>query len=57
VPEDDARVAFNLGIGMLAVVEPGEVDAVTRSLTAAGETVWTLGEIVAGDRGVEWVPA
>jgi phosphoribosylformylglycinamidine cyclo-ligase len=57
VPEDDARVAFNLGIGMLAVVEPGEVDAVTRALTAAGETVWTLGDIVAGDRGVEWVPA
>jgi len=57
VPEDDARVALNLGIGMLAVVEPGEVDAVTRALTAAGETVWTLGDIVAGDRGVEWVPA
>ena len=57
VPEDDARVALNLGIGMLAIVEPGEADAVARALAAAGETVWAVGEVVAGDRGVEWVPA
>jgi phosphoribosylformylglycinamidine cyclo-ligase len=54
VPEDDARVAFNLGLGMLAVVEPGEADAVARELAAAGETVWDVGEVVAGARGVEW---
>ena len=57
VPEDDARVALNLGIGMLAIVEPGGADGVARALAAAGETVWTVGEVVAGDRGVEWVPA
>ena len=51
-----ARVALNLGLGMLAIVEPGEVDAVTRALTAAGETVWTVGDVVAGERGVEWIP-
>ena len=44
-------------LGMLAIVEPGEVDAVTRALTAAGETVWTVGDVVAGERGVEWIPA
>jgi phosphoribosylformylglycinamidine cyclo-ligase len=54
VPEDDARVAFNLGLGMLAVVEPGEADGVARALAAAGETVWNVGEVVAGARGVEW---
>jgi phosphoribosylformylglycinamidine cyclo-ligase len=57
VPEDDARVALNLGLGMLAVVEPARAEAVTRALTAAGETVWPVGEIVAGERGVDWAPA
>ena len=54
VPEDDARRALNLGVGMLAVVAPTESAAVMTELTAAGETVWTLGGIVAGARGVEW---
>jgi phosphoribosylformylglycinamidine cyclo-ligase len=57
VPEEDARVALNLGLGLLAVVEPAQVEAVTRALTAAGETVWIVGEIVAGERGVDWAPA
>ena len=56
VPEDDARVALNLGLGMLAVVEPAHADGVARALAAAGETVWPVGEIVAGERGVEWWP-
>jgi phosphoribosylformylglycinamidine cyclo-ligase len=54
VPEDDARSAFNLGLGMLAVVAPAEAVAVAADLTAAGETVWTLGRIAAGERGVDW---
>jgi len=54
VPEDDARTAWNLGLGMLAIVAPDRVDAVTRELAAQGETVWTVGEVVAGPRGVEW---
>jgi len=54
VPEDDARTALNLGLGMLAVVEAARAESVTRALVAAGETVWTIGEIVAGPRGVEW---
>ena len=54
VPEDDARAALNLGVGMLAIVEPGEADGVARALAAAGETVWKVGEVVAGERAVEW---
>ena len=57
VPEDDARVALNLGLGMLAIVERGEADGVARALAAAGETVWTVGEVLAGERGVDWAPA
>jgi len=54
VPEDDARSALNLGVGMVVVVAPGDADAVGAALARAGETVWSLGEVVAGERGVEW---
>ncbi len=37
---------FNCGIGMIAVVEPGAVEAVTRVLADAGESVTVLGEVV-----------
>jgi phosphoribosylformylglycinamidine cyclo-ligase len=55
VPEEDAREALNLGIGMIVVCAPGESDALARDLQGAGETVVRLGEVVAGERGVEWV--
>jgi phosphoribosylformylglycinamidine cyclo-ligase len=54
VPEDDARGAFNLGLGLLAVVARQAAGSVSAELTAAGETVWAVGEVVAGERGVEW---
>jgi len=54
VPEDDAREALNLGIGMVVVCAPGDCDALARDLQSAGETVVSLGEVVAGERGVEW---
>ncbi|HKQ56937.1 MAG TPA: phosphoribosylformylglycinamidine cyclo-ligase [Candidatus Eisenbacteria bacterium] len=55
VPEDDARETFNLGIGMIVVCAPAECDALASDLQGAGETVADLGEIVPGERGVEWV--
>jgi len=55
IPEDDAREAFNLGIGMVVVCAPGEAKGLARDLKRAGETVVSLGEVVAGERGVEWV--
>jgi phosphoribosylformylglycinamidine cyclo-ligase len=54
VPEDDARRALNLGVGMVVVVAAGEANDVMHALTRAGETVWPLGDVVAGERGVEW---
>jgi phosphoribosylformylglycinamidine cyclo-ligase len=44
---------FNMGIGYLLVVPAAEADAVTATLAAGGEQVVRLGEIVAGERGVE----
>ena len=55
VPEDDARTALNLGIGMVAIVAPETAHVVAADLKAAGESVWTLGDIRAGTRAVEWI--
>ena len=55
VPIEDARETFNLGIGMIVVCAPETSETLAADLTRAGETVWTMGEVRAGDRGVEWI--
>ena len=47
---------FNMGIGYVLVAPAARADHVTAALTAAGERVHALGEIVAGERGVELEP-
>jgi phosphoribosylformylglycinamidine cyclo-ligase len=44
---------FNMGIGYVVVVRPTVADAVSVRLRAAGEEVFAIGEVVAGERGVE----
>ncbi len=44
----EAFHALNMGIGMVLVVEPEEVDAITRELTEVGESVTRIGEVVDG---------
>jgi phosphoribosylformylglycinamidine cyclo-ligase len=43
---------FNCGIGMVAVVAPGEVDAALASLQASGESAAVIGSVARGARGV-----
>jgi phosphoribosylformylglycinamidine cyclo-ligase len=52
---EDAEMfrTFNMGIGYVLVVPPDRADRVMAGLTAAGERVHALGEIVGGERGVE----
>jgi phosphoribosylformylglycinamidine cyclo-ligase len=55
---EDAEMfrAFNMGIGYVAVVPAAKADAAASALREAGETVFRLGEIVRGERGVELAP-
>jgi phosphoribosylformylglycinamidine cyclo-ligase len=45
-PEEMART-FNCGVGMALIAAAGEVDGVEKTLRAAGETVWRIGQAVA----------
>jgi phosphoribosylformylglycinamidine cyclo-ligase len=51
---DDAemRRTFNMGLGYLLVVRPGDAARAAQLLTAAGERVFDVGEIRAGARSV-----
>ena len=55
VEEAEMFRTFNMGLGYLLVLPADRADRVTRALTASGETVHAIGEIVAGERGVELV--
>jgi phosphoribosylformylglycinamidine cyclo-ligase len=52
VPERDMFNTFNMGVGMVAVVPGAQADLAVRTLRAAGENAYVLGEIAVGD-GVE----
>lgn len=43
---------FNCGVGMIAVLPAGEVDAVRGAAAAAGDATWVLGQVQSGDRAV-----
>jgi phosphoribosylformylglycinamidine cyclo-ligase len=54
---EDAEMfrAFNMGVGMVAVVPAERAERLIAELNAAGESAWRLGEIVAGGGDVEIV--
>jgi phosphoribosylformylglycinamidine cyclo-ligase len=49
IPADEMLRVFNCGIGMALVVRAAYVDAVIDYLSEQGETVYRLGELVAGE--------
>ena len=65
VPWEDLEGTLNLGVGMVAVVEPGVVDAVLRVAEGSDIPAWVLGEahdagkyeaqgrVVSGTKGVD----
>ena len=44
---------FNMGIGMTAVVAKEDAETALQTLQGAGEAAYIIGEIVAGEKGVE----
>jgi len=55
VDDVEMRRTFNMGLGFLLVVAADDVSATTVRLETSGERVFEVGEIVAGDPGVEYV--
>jgi phosphoribosylformylglycinamidine cyclo-ligase len=54
VDREEAYQAFNMGIGMVLLVDPGEVEAVRASLSGRGEETLVLGRVEAGRGVVRW---
>jgi len=55
IAEAEMFRVFNMGIGYVIVLPPKDADLATGVLRDAGESVLRLGEVVAGERGVEVV--
>jgi phosphoribosylformylglycinamidine cyclo-ligase len=52
-PEERYQV-FNMGVGMVLILDAGEVQPVRAALEAAGEPSWVIGRTVAGTGVVRW---
>jgi len=48
---------FNMGIGMVVILAPDAVDVALESLEASGESIYRIGEVIAGEKGVQGVPS
>ena len=46
---------YNMGLGMVLAVDTADVDKTMEALKAAGETAYIVGDVVAGDKGVDLV--
>jgi phosphoribosylformylglycinamidine cyclo-ligase len=53
VPDEEMVRTFNMGIGMVVVVAPGDLHDVEHSLERRGEPSFVIGRVVAGT-GVSW---
>jgi phosphoribosylformylglycinamidine cyclo-ligase len=53
VSETEMLRTFNLGVGYVVIVRAADAEHARQVLTAAGETVTVIGEVVPGERGVE----
>lgn len=55
VPQADMFRTFNMGIGLVLIVEPAQAEATVAALTAAGESAAIIGEVVAGAHEVQLI--
>lgn len=52
IPERDMFNTFNMGVGMIVVVDPEDAEKAVSVLNEAGEQAYVLGELVDSDEGV-----
>ncbi len=52
IAEEMMYNTYNMGIGMVVAVDPADVAAAKAAIEAAGETVYEIGSIEAGEKGV-----
>ena len=57
VEESEMYSVFNMGIGMVVIVATDAVETALESLNASGESTYRMGEVVAGEKGVQGVPS
>jgi phosphoribosylformylglycinamidine cyclo-ligase len=48
VPEDELYQVFNMGIGMVVLVDAAQADAAVRFIRARNHAAWVIGEVVKG---------
>ena len=53
ISDEEMERTFNMGIGMVAIVAPDQVDRSLAVLTARHVEAWTIGEVTDGDDGVK----
>jgi phosphoribosylformylglycinamidine cyclo-ligase len=51
VEETEMRRTFNLGVGLVAIVDKGSSDRALATLAAADERAWVMGSIVPTEAG------
>jgi len=53
IPVRDMFNTFNMGVGLMFTVPAQEADGAVKLLRSIGETASIIGEIAAGEKGVE----
>ena len=53
IPVEDMYSTFNMGVGMMIIVSPDDVDTTLETLKAAGEDAYVVGRVEDGEKGVE----
>lgn len=53
VEEKDMYNTFNMGIGLVIVIDPSEVDKAQKILQSMGEKSYVIGEVNAGEAGIQ----